>query len=400
MLYDLPWQFITKPEFRNTLGQTLYSVGDVFSASRSTVNIDPTTGLGELQKGSPLFDQWLRSGGAERGFSALSKNQHVEDLLSGRRTDPTFGQSAMNWAATPYHLLRWWGQSMTQIQRVGRYRAGLTAGESNIRAAVASSESAFHRGGFGGPMSKAMNTNTPFFLAYINSLNQTLKSQFGIGKTLTGERYSELPAGIPSIKFTAKALAVITLPTLYQWWENKDKEWYKAAPDWQKDNGIFLYNPFVENPEHIVFVKFPPLISFIYGGMPRRMMESYFNDNPKAKEGVSTSLAVSLLPSGGLLRYNVLLPLLENKINYSLFTGQPLVPQHVKENFAPYNQFNQYSSETAKGLSKFLADTPVLNGMKLSPPQIDNLIQGWFGTLGDAAIKVAELAMHKSGWSR
>src|SRR4051812_44721131 len=125
--------------------------------------------------------------------------------------------------------------------------------------------------------------------------------------------------------FSAKAAAGITIPIIASWDHNHHKAWYQAAPDWQKDNGLIIHlGP--DDGGHTIFIKSPPLISLIYGTIPRRMMEAYANDNPQAWAGFGKSLGASFAPPGGLLTYNIFLPVLEQLANHSFFRDEPLVP--------------------------------------------------------------------------
>lgn len=372
MQYDVPWQFITKPGFRNTLANTV-------------------VGLRHVAGNTDVYDAWLRSGGAEKVFDGLSRDAYIQDVLKGQE-DPSFLDGAWNALNTPYHGLRAWGQLLNQSQRVGRFAEGLNDGESQLRAGVASSDAAFHRAGFGGPGAKVINAVSPFFNAYLNSMEQTVRSQFGIGKTITGEDFN------PG-QFAAKAAAVITLPLLANWYLSKDKEWYKAAPDWQKDNGLLLHVG-ADDGGHTLFLKYPALISLLYGGIPRRIMDRFLNDNPDAFDGMGASFGSALLPGGGLISYNVFLPIIEHIANHSFFKDHPLVPGDIQRAAMAPEQYNNYSSDTAKQLSRWVNDLPLLRSFKLAPPDIDNYIQGWGGTLGEGAVKAAELAYHSAKGDR
>ena len=365
MDYDIPWQFITKPGLRNTLA-------------------DFYVGLKNIAGGSKAYDAWMRSGGAERIFDGLTRNSYIKEVLKGH-ADPAYTDGVWNAIKSPYHALRNWAQLLNQSQRVGRYIRGRQAGESGPKAAAASTDAAFHRAGFGGPAAKSWNSVAPFTAAYLNSLEQTVRGMFGIGKTITGDANS-------AAQFSAKAAAIITIPMLANWFNGHDKDWYKAAPDWQKDNGLLIHiGP--DDGGHTVFFKFPPVLSFLYGALPRRLMEAFVADNPHAWDGIGKSFGSSFAPPGGLLTYNVFLPLLEQLANHSFFRDQPLVPDDLKRNVLTPEQYNNYSSGTAKGLSRFVNDLPLLRNFGLSPPVIDNYIQDWGGTIGTMAVRSADLAL-------
>lgn len=372
LTYDVPWQFVVKPGFKNTVAQVYLGLRDLISDRRGT---------------SDMYDRWMRSGGAERVFDGLSKNEYIKDELRGVG-DPSYTSGIWNAVTTPFHALRAWGQMVSSLQRVGKFHQMVDAGESDIAAAVGSSEAAFHRAGFGGPATKVHNAVNPFFAAYLNSLEQTFRGALGIGRTLTGEQFN---AG----GFAAKALAVVTIPMLTNYLMAKDEAWYKAAPDWQKDNGLLINVGSHEKPT-VVFVKLPPLISFVYGGIPRRLMEGFMSEHPRGTQGLAGGLLSSVLPPG-FVAYNLILPVIEHAANHSFFRERPLVSKDTENSVLPAYQDTQYSTETAKGVARFVSDVPLLRSMKLSPEVIDNYIQGWGGTLGEAAVRGTEMALQKAG---
>lgn len=368
MTYDAPWQFITKPGARNTIADIVVGMRNVLGDT------------GAVTHAADTYDGWLRSGGAEMVFDHFSKNDYLKSVLRDN-ADPAYTTGIWNTITGPYRALQAWGQSIMQFQRAGRYIRGVQAGEPPIEAGAQSSEAAFHRGGFGGPAAKNLNALHPFFAAYLNSLEQTTRSMLGIGKTIGSEEYSALQT-------SAKAFALITLPVLGSWAAWKDEEWYKAVPDWQKDSGI---------PTPWGFIPLPPVLNFIYGAMPRRLMEKFTGDNPHAMEGMLGALGASLIPPvAGAITANVFQPVVEKLANYSFFRGRPLNSSST-EGRQPAERWTPYSSETSKGLAKFFSDVPLAKGMNLTPPEIDNFIQGWAGTLGQAAVKGAEQAATAAG---
>lgn len=372
LLYDTSWQFIKNPGFRNTLAANIMGLRGLFT--------DPEG-----------FDAWMRSGGAEGVFGHFAKDDYIKDVLNNGG-DPAFTDGAWNKIRTPWDGLRAWGQMLSMAPRFGRFLQGQKEGESLQAAGAASTDAAFHRAGYGSSWARNINSVIPFFTAHLNSLEQTIRGQLGVGKTIEGQDFN-------GKQFAMKAAALITMPVLASWFFNKDKEWYKAAPDWQKDNGM-LFHVGPDDGGHTLFLAYPPLVSFIYGGMPRRMAEAFLHDNPHAADGMGGSFGMSLLPPGLLTGIGVMSPIIEHIANHSFFKDRPLVPDDVKRNAMAPEQFTMYSSDTAKVLSKFVNDTPLLKNLKLSPPVIDNYLQGWGGTLGRDAIRTAEMAYHSVAGDR
>lgn len=373
MTYDVPWQFITKPGFRNTLADTIVGLRHV---------------LGDTEQ----YDAWLKSGGAERVFQGLTKNDYIKDLLKGRG-DPSFGDGVWNVISSPYHALRSWGQTLNEAQRVGNFTRNMQAGDDALRAGASSTEAAFHRASFGGPAAKIINAVQPFTAAYLNSLEQTFRGMAGFnnfigGKNVGGNKWSPQDMA----EFSAKAAAVITIPMIANWYVNKDEEWYKAAPDWQKDNGIFIP---VGGGHHFWF-KFPPVLSLIYGTIPRRLAEAFTGD-VHSFDGLAKSIGASFLPPGGLISYNAFLPLVEHIANHSFFRDQPLVSDDLRNSVLTPEQSNPYTSQFATAMGRLVNDLPLARNFGLSPPVIDNYIQGWGGTLAPAMTKAYDLAFPRQG---
>lgn len=383
--YDVLFQGLIKPEMQNTMKQFIMGLRHTF---------DP--------RWTPIYDQWARSGGAERIFQGLSRNDAIKDVIQGR--DPDYAGGVWNTISTPWHALRFmgqaswiglrkWGQSLNQAERIGKFEQDLAAGKSDIRAGVASSDAAFHSALFvGGPHAKALNSLIPFLTAHINSIDQTIKGMLGVGKTAEGIKFS-------AAHTWAMGTAMITMPMLANWYLSKDKEWYKAAPDWQKDNGLLFHfggdgEPGTDGKPDFgttLFYKMPPFASFIFGGVPRRLAEGFLNDNPHAAEGIPLGIGTSFLPPGGLIMYNALLPFAEHLFNHSVFRDQPLVSDATKRNLAP-EQYTNYSTETGKLLSQWLNDMPLVHP-QLAPAFIDNYLQTWSGTLGTALMRATDMVV-------
>jgi hypothetical protein len=389
--YDIPFQFITKPGFRNTIAQAITGIGHTFGESK-------------------VWDQWMRQGAPDRIFDGLSKSGYLKDVMKGDQ-DPAFMEGTFNLIKTPYDAMKWWSMKMAQVMPVGRFAQGLKAGESQEALAYAASEAPFHRSGAMGPQAKAINSGVPFFTAYLNGMEKTARALAGFSRPGEGE-----PGWDPKLmtQTWAKAAAVITIPIVLNELQNKDKEWYKAVPDYVKDNAFVFHmgddweatgakdevgNPVMVAHGTTLVYKYPPLLSLIFGAIPRRLVSQFMEDNPSAWEGFHKSIAPSLLPPGGMYP-SAFLPFLEHAANYSYFKERPLVPDSVGHALPTQEKYTPYSTSTAKALSRFVNDLPLLKSAGLSPPVIDNYIDSWSGTLGTAATHVVDMALQASGAGR
>jgi hypothetical protein len=374
--YDVVWQFIKTPGYRNTLADLVTGLGHGLLSR-----------LGEVAGGEPsaLWDSWLRSGGAESAFHDMARDPYIMDLLK-TGGDPTIADRVWNTIKSPFHEIKVYSQLIMDAQKAVRYTRGVGQGESGIRAAVASSEAAFHRAGFGGAILRAFNMVQPFTGAILNGLEQVTRGQLGLGKMITGEPRD-------AINFTLKAAAVITTPMVLTWAMNREEEWYKAMPQWQRDNGLPIH---MENGT-TAYWRYPPLVSLLYGGIPLRLLEAFAKDNPRAMEGIKKSLFDAAIPPVGVQAFGPMTPIIEHVANYSFFREDNLVPDNLVKSTLPAYRYGPSSTEVAKLVSRFTSDLPLLKDMSLSAPVVDNYIQQWTGTLGAGAIRFMEGALQKAG---
>ena len=356
--YDPVWQTITNPDARNSLMNIWSGVGTFFDRDS--------------------WDRWAASGGAENVFRQLGTSDYIQDTMRGME-DPAFTDQVWNRIKMPFQGLQAWARMITQFQRAGRFTRGLQAGEPVEQAAANASDTAFHRSAFGGPMAMRINALHPFFTAYLKGLDQGVKSFFGIGRTVSGTPYQASTA-------LMKAGLWITLPTMAAWAAWHDEEWYKRVPDWQKDAGI---------PTPWGFIPLPPVINFLFGGVPRRLAEAYIADNPHASNQLVGGMLGSMIPPTGMgLIANVAEPVFDKIANYSFFRGQPLNNASAQKRLPEY-QWSNYSTETGKNIAKFLSDVPLVRGMHMTPVETDNFIKSF--PLADAAVRYTESALQAGG---
>lgn len=117
--------------------------------------------------------------------------------------------------------------------------------------------------------------------------------------------------------------------------------------------------------------------------MTRKAIDSEFYEDRKLGQAVFSGISNLLLGPSDLTPA-FFRPLIENTMNYSLFTGRALVGQSMAgadENL----QFNESTSEFSKTLSDYLQKTG-FTPIQVSPIKIDNLITGIFGQMGRNAL--------------
>lgn len=325
-----------------------------------------------------MWDQAVRNGAITHAFDKMSKDELVKDILSSSE-DKGLWSRVYNKVNSP---LEWWVSHWLQAPAVGSYARSMGRGESILEAQARATEAVFHRAGFGGIAGRNINGAVPFFLAHLNGLEKTAKMAFG-GTSETGVKYN--PA-----TFWAKGMALVTIPAVLNWAANHDKDWYKAMPEFEKDNYLH-FRIGGDGPEGYTYkFRLPPIISTMFSGIPRRMLASMIDHDPHAWEKIGPSIMEAFAPPGSsTFAPSMMTPILETMTNHSFVSGRPLVSDS-EEKLLPLSRYRSYTSETAKAISQFLGNTKLTRGLNLSPVEIDHLIQGYSGNMGMSALKTVE----------
>ena len=90
-------------------------------------------------------------------------------------------------------------------------------------------------------------------------------------------------------------------------------------------------------------------------------------------------------------------PVIETWANKSLFLSRPIIPAS-REGLLPEYQYSEYTTEAARAIGKLVARMPIVGETRAaSPAIIENYVQRWSGGLGMHALRVADLALRKTG---
>ena len=343
-------------------------------------------GLGHMVGDQKAFEAWGRSGAAEHIFTQISNDAFIKSVMRGHE-DLSLMANVWNVAKSPFDALTAWARIVSIPPRLSRFTKGIEKGETPLRAAVASSETATPPVHYGGPVGRAWNSLAPYTVAYLNGLEKTFRAIFGVGHTPTGVKYDWQSTFI-------KGAAIVTMPMIAQWYAHKDEDWYKAMPDWQKNNAWFIVPPVGDLPP--IPVAAPPLISTVFITVPRMLMERFAADNPHAFDHFWGSMGASLMPPNWITGASIITPIVEHYANFSFFRDRPLVDQNTVRGVAPAEQFTPYSSPAAKDLAQFASDLPLVHSnFGWSPAVIDNYISQWGGPLGRNAANAAAALLDK-----
>jgi hypothetical protein len=208
----------------------------------------------------------------------------------------------------------------------------------------------------------------PFMNARIQGLDVLYRAGFGKMATATKERQQKA--------FVTRGLTLFALSSMY-WMLASDTEEYKTAEPEVRDNNWIIGNVRIPIPFEIgtVFKVFPERIYEYFFGMDtgRDLKDSIVRN-------ITSTLAFNPIPQA-------ILPVVENVVNYSFFTGQPIVGKGMQDVAKPY-QATPGTSLLAQQIADATGQSPIM---------IDNLIRGYTGTIGTYAVMALDSIMRGEG---
>lgn len=341
--------------------------------------------------GSKLYDDFVKSGAAHATMVSVDR-AHMDKRVADELRDTPWHNKV-----NPMTLLRAVSDTIEQGTRIAEYKKATegntgkkgsgTKRERRIEAAYQARDITldFQRAGVTG---RKVNKIAAFFNAVMQGHNKV---------------YRELANPETRKRALMRAITGIMVPSIALnlmnniMWEEE----YAKVPSWQKD--LFWVTFFKSDGQvYKVMLPKPHELGLIFGSLPERGVQYLWDmakgkNKSRAAQGLGDTL-MNLVPG---MAPTALVPLVENKTNYSFFRGRKLMSQAV-ENVAPEYRYTIGSSETSKVIAKGLSAIPglreVADGVGVSSPvQIDNLIRGWTGGTGRYTLQLIDQALLKVG---
>jgi len=333
---------------------------------------------GVSKKAKKIMQDWEKSGGMQS--TLISLDRMVRDKGAFEMLN---GQQIRNKVFNPIEILRTLSEIGENITRLGEFqKAYKKAGKEGLKG-----REQIERAGF---ESRDITIDYAKMGAYMKGINAV--SAFYNARV---QGYVKIYDGLT--QRPGRAIAAITagiiMPSVYFWYANRDNEIYQRQPQWVKDN--YWVVVVGDTPYRIPK---PFDLGVVFGTGMEQFLDFYEGNDANAKndlkrfttEFVSTQLRnLNPLPT-------ILVPPIEQKTNYSIFRGKPLVPDYMdRQLLGPY-QFNPYTTETSKLLSRTLA-AMIGDHNAPSPIVIDNYIRGWTGGLGNYFMMALDKALIETG---
>lgn len=300
---------------------------------------------------------WLRSGGAHSAMISVDREyikNNVKELMKGKI------------GLNPVEAMRALNEIADNATRLGEFKLGLKKGADPLTAAASSRQVSldFQRSGTVG---KAINSIVAFWNANTQDMDQIART------------FIDHPG-----RSAAKVTLGLVMPSTVLYMMNRNDPRYQQLPRWQKDIAWFI-NTGKDRP--LIPIPKPFFLGVLFASGTERMLEWLDRRDPNAFDSYANSLLNAM--GGGLLPNAIQTPV-ENAANYSFFRNQPIESPSMQKRL-PEDRFYNTTPSTLKWAGKI---------MHYSPAKLDNLIRGYFGTLGSSLVSAPDTAMKVLGTSQ
>ena len=219
------------------------------------------------------------------------------------------------------------------------------------------------------PTIRTMRHMIPFMNAYIQGMDVLTRTMQGKGVSLAEKRQAQM-------LFLATGLKLAALNTLYTLLVGDDDD-YKGLEEYERDKNYII-------PGTGLKIPVAPELGFMFKVIPERIIKYVVSQGTERPQDASDFFrgfrdAFVTAYSTPNAMPQAVKPALEVMVNYSFFTGNPIVGQAMK-NVDPSLQFTSGTSEIAK-----------LFGMVgISPMKVDHIIRGYTGMVGAIALDATD----------
>ena len=210
--------------------------------------------------------------------------------------------------------------------------------------------------------------------------NAMLQGKYKIGRSI-----------INNPKPVAIVAALVMLASLYEEMLFEDDEQYQARPDWDKDSYWWVKIP---GTDTIFKVPKPHEFSMV-GNLAWRSLKLAEEENPEYGKALASGVRAIVSREFGIVPLpQAIKPLIELGMNVNLFFDRDIEPMGSR-GLSPSLRYGQYTSETAILASQILEYSPI-DKLKLSPYQLEHLINGYFGWGGEIVLGLADMLTRTS----
>ena len=214
----------------------------------------------------------------------------------------------------------------------------------------------------------------PFFNAQIQGLNVLYKAA-------TGKATAQEKLDIQN-KFWNRAMFLAATMIPYAMAMDDDDVYKNARPS-DRYNNWFIPLSRGPKPEDNVTIKLPiPFeVGVLFKALPEALADAMSGEFTEQHWKAIRNMFLQQIPGGS--SYGIpqaVKPVLEVATNHSFFTQRPIESPGM-EKLAPQERYTARTTELAKRMSELLQAKALPDFAKLSPPEIETLARGYFGSL-------------------
>lgn len=320
------------------------------------------------------YDDAVRAAGVQTSFDIL-RNEPMQSVDRIRSERSLLSKIAYT-ATRPREMLRAVEDIVGRTEEFGRIQNYIAGYEDAIAKGLPPEEAMTQGARYArettanfarrGEWSPVINALWPYFNANIQ----------GVRGTVRALRRAPFET---AAKWTVGIGLPVAAATLWNLSTKERKEAWEDIPEYEKENNIILLpeNPQKDDKGRWNAVKIP--LSPGLGratNLIRRPIEALNGQDPVAFAEMARAMLAPVTPidpEGGSIASNstpiIGRPLLEARINKSLYTSQPIVPERLM-NLAPELQFDKNTSRAAIQIG---------NAIGVSPMKVDHVIRGYGG---------------------
>lgn len=331
---------------------------------------------GVSKKSQAIYQKWIRSGGMQSTLVSLDRKVYDKPAFDILNQGPI-----RNKLKNPVEILRVVSELSENMTRIAEFKNSY----NKAKKLGLSEKEAIERGGF---ESRDITIDYAKMGTKIRGLNQIVAF---FNARLQG--YAKIYDAFA--KRPGRTMALITggiiLPSVYLWFANRDDERVQRLDEWVKDHYWIIAT---EDKLYKIAKPFEPGV--VFGTGTEKFLDYWSKENPNdfnrfAKDFLWSNVK-NVIP---VPQYA--LPIVESIFNYSLFKETPLVPYYMDKNLPSKYQYTNYTSETAKLISKTI-NSVVGDYTKLDNPiYIDNIIKQWTGGIGGYIVREIDKGLIKYG---
>ena len=165
------------------------------------------------------------------------------------------------------------------------------------------------------------------------------------------------------VRTALRAGSYITFFSMMNYYRNRDEEWWKDLPGYEKWSYTHIAIP---GTDTVIRIPLPFEFGALFGALPVAAIEELRTPGTlkKAWDVMANNVGPELMPA-------VLSPIRDIWRNED-WAGRSIVPQHIAETRLPEDQFTQYTTEIAKKIGSLAG---------WSPAKVEHLINSYSGGL-------------------